>query len=65
MQTIRSHLEPLASAPEMGRLSPTLQGVREVVIPFGDGGYIASYKYLPESGEVLIARIWHQREAGS
>ena len=64
MQAIRSHLVPLASTPEMGRPLPTLPGVREIVIPFGDGGYIARYKYLPDGDEVRIVRIWHQREAG-
>ena len=63
MQTIRSHLMVLASAPEIGRPSP-IPGLRELPIPFGDGGYIARYGHANERDEVYILRIWHQKEAG-
>jgi len=33
------------------------------VIPFGAAGYIVRYTVLPESGDVLVLRLWHGREA--
>ncbi|MBZ0096205.1 MAG: type II toxin-antitoxin system RelE/ParE family toxin [Sulfuricella sp.] len=37
---------------------------RELVIDFGDGGYVAKYRY--HDGEpVYILSIFHQKEAGS
>lgn len=63
MQTIRSHLMVLASTPEIGRPS-SIPGVRELLIPFGDGGYVARYGHASARDEVYILRIWHQREAG-
>ena len=37
---------------------------RELVIDFGDGGYVAKYHY--RDGEpVYILSIFHQKEAGS
>jgi len=62
-QAIKAHTKALASAPEIGRPHPTLADIRELIIPFGDGGYIARYRYYPEQDAVYILRIWHQREA--
>ena len=37
--------------------------IRQIVIRFGAAGYIARYTVLPDSGDVLVLRIWHGREA--
>lgn len=63
LQTIRSHLQGLLTAPKSGRPS-SVPGMREIIIPFGDGGYIARYNYDQEREEPLVIRIRHQKEAG-
>ena len=35
---------------------------RELVIPFGDGGYLARYELVGEA--VVIVAVRHQNEAG-
>jgi plasmid stabilization system protein ParE len=37
--------------------------IRQIVIRFGESGYIIRYSALPEAGQILITRIWHGREA--
>ena len=37
--------------------------VRQIVVPFGSAGYIVRYTVRPGSGNVLVLRIWHGREA--
>ena len=61
---IKVHMSALATTPEMGRPHPTLRGIRELLIPFGDGGYIARYRYDPDRDAVYVLRIWHQKETG-
>jgi hypothetical protein len=41
-----------------------LQGHRELVIPFGNSGYVALYRYEPGDDAVLILAFRHQKEAG-
>jgi plasmid stabilization system protein ParE len=36
-------------------------GIRQLVVRFGASGYIVRYAAL--SGDILITRIWHGREA--
>jgi plasmid stabilization system protein ParE len=38
-------------------------GIRQLVVRFGASGYIVRYAVL--SGDILITRIWHGREARS
>jgi toxin ParE1/3/4 len=55
-------LEKLQEFPDLGR--PTEDAdIRQIVIRFGAAGYIVRYMALPESGDVLVLRIWHGREA--
>lgn len=37
--------------------------IRQIVIRFGASGYIVRYVVLAETGDILITRIWHGREA--
>ena len=60
---IRRHLTQLESSPEIGRpfADPPL---RELVIPFGDAGYVALYRHEPSDDAVYVLTFRHQREAG-
>ena len=47
----------------MGRSAENLpERFRELVIPFGDGGYLARYELVGEA--VVIVAVRHQSEAG-
>jgi hypothetical protein len=37
--------------------------IRQIVIRFGASGYIARYAVLTETGDIVVTRIWHGREA--
>ncbi|KRA97276.1 hypothetical protein ASD83_09005 [Devosia sp. Root685] len=63
-QAIKMHTSALTTAPEMGRPSDTIAGVRELLVPFGDAGYIVRYGYNERRDEVFILRVWHQKETG-
>lgn len=59
---IRSEIKILATHPEVGRPVEDLPpDYRELVIDFGQGGYVARYRYDAES--VLILSLRHGREA--
>jgi plasmid stabilization system protein ParE len=47
----------------MGRPVATVPGARELIIAFGDSGYIARYRYSSEDNAVYILAFRHQREA--
>ena len=52
----------LSKHPLIGRPAP--YDLRELVIFRGRAGYVALYQYRPDSDEVLITAIRHQREVG-
>jgi plasmid stabilization system protein ParE len=59
---IRSAVESLAAHPLLGR---RIQGdIRELVISYGQTGYIALYRFVVSKDEVRILAIRHQREIG-
>lgn len=62
--TIDAHLQTLRAMPQMGRLLPGPKAVRELVIPFGDAGYIARYRFDEGADIVFVTGLRHQREAG-
>jgi toxin ParE1/3/4 len=33
------------------------------VIRFGTSGYFVRYASIPETGDILVLRVWHGREA--
>lgn len=59
---IRLAIRGLAQYPESCRLIPENLNFRELIIPFGDSGYIALYEYRPEISVVILHTIKHQKE---
>jgi len=59
---IRNGIEMLARHPYAGRRVE--REVRELVISYGNSGYVALYRFLPIKDEVRILALRHQRELG-
>ena len=59
---IGSAVESLTAHPLLGR---RIQGdIRELVISYGQTGYIAMYRFVVPKDQVRILAIRHQREIG-
>jgi plasmid stabilization system protein ParE len=59
---IRSAVDNLAAHPLLGR---RVHGdIRELVISFGQTGYVALYRFVVPQDEVRVLAIRHQREVG-
>ena len=54
----------LETEPEMGRPLNDLPELRELIIPFGDSGYVALYRREVKSDSVYVLAFRHQKEAG-
>jgi ParE toxin of type II toxin-antitoxin system, parDE len=52
----------LQEFPALGMLTEK-NDIRQIVIRFGTSGYIVRYSILVETGDILVTRIWHGREA--
>lgn len=63
-EVIGDHLTLLEIQPEIGRQLPEANHLRELIIPFGDAGYVALYHYDQPSESVVVLAFKHQREAG-
>ena len=63
-QTIERVFSLLESSPEMGRPFAELPELRELIIAFGDSGYVALYRHDPASNALYILAFRHQKEAG-
>jgi len=61
---IERQLLLLETAPELGRPLEADPELRELVIGFGEAGYVALYRYVPSEGGVFVLAFRHQREAG-
>ena len=61
---IARQFQLLGQTPEMGRPFPELPELRELIIPFGDSGYVALYRHEPGEGAVYVLAFRHQKEAG-
>ena len=59
---IRSAVENLAAHPLIGRR--VHDDLRELVISYGDTGYVALYRLVIASDEVRILALRHQRQLG-
>ena len=59
---IRSAVETLAIHPLIGRRIE--RDLRELVISYGESGYIAVYRFVVASDEIRVLAIRHQREIG-
>jgi plasmid stabilization system protein ParE len=59
---IQSAVDNLAAHPLIGR---RIEGdLRELVISYGQSGYVALYRFVVSQDEVRILAIRHQRELG-
>lgn len=63
-QVIADQFQALQSHPDMGRPLPDQPELRELLISFGDSGYVALYRYEPAADVVYILAFRHQKEAG-
>ncbi|PWT75208.1 MAG: addiction module toxin RelE [Proteobacteria bacterium] len=61
-RAIEQGVSILADHPLIGRL--VKHGLRELVISRGKSGFVALYRFIPQTDFVRILRIRHQRELG-
>jgi len=55
----------LRQHPQLGRPVEDMPSeFRDLVIPFGDSGYVMRYRYAETEDTVYVLAIRHQREAG-
>ena len=64
-QAIEQQFLRLETAAGIGRPYLDVPELRELVIPFGDSGYVALYRHVPAEDAVYILAFRHQKEAGS
>ncbi len=63
-RAIAQHFELLETEPEIGRPWEELPQLREILIPFGDSGFVALYRYEPDDNALYVLAFRHQNEAG-
>jgi len=63
-QAIKRQFARLEECPEIGRPFPELPELRELIIEFGDSGYVALYRHERADDDVYVLAFWHQKEAG-
>lgn len=63
-QAIEQQLLLLEAAPDIGRPLPEMPELRELVIDFGDSGYVALYRHEAADNVVYVLAFRHQKEAG-
>jgi plasmid stabilization system protein ParE len=61
-QAIKNSFMLLLAEPEIGRPMDDLPELRELIIPFGDSGYIALYRYEINTGSLMVLAFRHQKE---
>jgi plasmid stabilization system protein ParE len=62
MAAILMAIERLHEFPDLGMPTGDAE-IRQIIIRFGASGYIARYAVLAETGDIVVTRIWHGREA--
>ncbi|MHB1591440.1 MAG: type II toxin-antitoxin system RelE/ParE family toxin [Sulfuricella sp.] len=63
-QAIERQFALLETNPDIGRPFPELPELRELLIGFGDSGYVALYRHEPTDDAVYVPAFRHQKEAG-
>jgi plasmid stabilization system protein ParE len=63
-QTIARQFALLETHPNIGRPTEDRPEFRELMIGFGDSGYVALYRYDPNVDAVHVLAFRHQKEAG-
>jgi plasmid stabilization system protein ParE len=61
---IKQALTGLGEYPDIGRPYPQAPGLRELLVAFGDSGYVALYRHEPAEDAVFVLAFRHQKEAG-
>jgi plasmid stabilization system protein ParE len=62
-QAIERQFLLLETTPDIGRPLPEMPELRELVIAFGDSGYVALYRHEPAADAVYVLAFRHQKEA--
>jgi plasmid stabilization system protein ParE len=62
MAAIMMAVERLLEFPDLGMTTADAD-IRQIVVRFGASGYIVRYAILAETGDILVTRVWHGREA--
>jgi plasmid stabilization system protein ParE len=63
-QAIERQFLLLETFPDIGRPFPDMPELRELVIAFGDSGYVALYRHESADDTVYVLAFRHQKEAG-
>lgn len=65
-QTIERALALLETEPQIGRPMDNDDGLelRELIIPFGESGYVALYHHAIKTDSLYVLAFRHQKEAG-
>lgn len=63
-QAIERQFLLLETTTAIGRPFPEMPELRELVIAFGDSGYVALYRHEPADDTVYVLAFRHQKEAG-
>lgn len=63
-RTIALCLDRLSYSPAIGRPLSDAPELRELVIPFGDAGYVALYRYENSDSAIYVVAFRHQKDAG-
>jgi len=63
-QAIERQFLLLETSPDIGRPFAEMPELRELVIAFGDTGFVALYRHEPAADAVYVLAFRHQKEAG-
>lgn len=63
-QAIGRQFDLLVAQPGIGRPFADEPNLRELIVDFGDTGYVALYRFDPQADAVFILAFRHQKEAG-
>jgi plasmid stabilization system protein ParE len=63
-QAIERQFTLLETTPNIGRPFPDLPELRELLISFGDSGYVALYRHESAADAVYVLVFRHQKEVG-
>ena len=64
VMAIQQTLARLENHPFMGKPLDDYPALREVIIPYGDSGYVGMYRYDEPCKTVFMLSFRHQKEAG-
>ncbi len=63
-QSIKQQFTLLEMEPGLGRPLDDLPELRELLIPFGDSGYVALYRHDVTDNTIYILAFRHQKKVG-